>query len=54
MEQEIPEANGGSMHSGRNKWAPSAKDLLTELNKTTDGRRRGEIRRQQHSFKNFP
>ena len=46
-EQEIPEANGvfNALMALQQDEHLRAKDLLTELNKTTDGRRRGEIRR---------
>ena len=49
-EQEIPEANGvfNALMALQQDEHLRAKDLLTELNKTTDGRR-GEIRRHYNT-----
>lgn len=50
-EQEIPEANGvfNALMALQQEEHLRAKDLLTELNETTDGRRRGEIRRHYNT-----
>ena len=50
-EQEIPEANGvfNALMALQQDEHLRAKDLLAELNKTTDGRRRGEIRRHYNT-----
>lgn len=50
-EQEIPEANGvfNALMALQHDEHLRAKDLLAELNKTTDGRRRGEIRRHYNT-----
>lgn len=50
-EQEIPEANGvfNALMALQEEEHLRAKDLLAELNKTTDGRRRGEIRRHYNT-----
>ena len=50
-EQEIPEANGvfNALMALQQDEHLRAKDLLAELNETTDGRRRGEIRRHYNT-----
>lgn len=50
-EQEIPEANGvfNALMALQQDEHLRAKDLLVELNETTDGRRRGEIRRHYNT-----
>ena len=50
-EQEIPEANGvfNALIALQQDEHLRAKDLLAELNETTDGRRRGEIRRHYNT-----
>lgn len=50
-EQEIPEANGvfNALMALQQDEHLRAKDLLAELDKTTDGRRRGEIRRHYNT-----